>query len=161
MQAENQPRQDKRKRGADPKTCRRCQVAKPRTEFTPHGVAKNGVQSTCRPCNAEMAAEKRQRQPIQSREVMRRSRLKNIWGLTEEAFEEMLRLQDGGCAICKSTEPRGRGKFHVDHDHATGKIRGLLCHSCNTGLGQFKDSVGRLSAAIDYLNRGDSDVVGH
>jgi hypothetical protein len=64
----------------------------------------------------------------------------------------MLLEQHSVCRICGTDNPGGRGKvFSVDHDHQTGKVRGLLCHHCNVGLGNFKDSIDILKKAISYL----------
>lgn len=64
----------------------------------------------------------------------------------------MLARQDGRCAICRTTFPGGRwGHFHVDHEHETGAVRGLLCTVCNIGLGYFDDSADRLAQAAAYL----------
>lgn len=60
--------------------------------------------------------------------------------------------QEGMCDICNSTFVPWT-KFHIDHCHATGKVRGLLCHNCNIGLGNFKDSKESLSKAIKYLDK--------
>lgn len=77
-----------------------------------------------------------------------------IYGLSHEQFVAMLDEQDNACAICRSTEWPGKGnRPHVDHDHATGEVRGLLCGRCNFGLGQFQDDPARLAAAIKYLTR--------
>jgi len=67
----------------------------------------------------------------------------------------VLAAQEGACAICKVTAPGGQGTFHVDHDHKTGAIRGLLCHHCNTALGKFKDSPILLETAIAYLAKAE------
>ena len=77
------------------------------------------------------------------------------YGITIEDYEAMLDAQDGRCAIsaCDATEPGGRGGWHVDHDHVTGKVRGLLCTNCNSGLGRFRDDPAVLRAAADYLER--------
>ena len=88
----------------------------------------------------------------------RRSKLKNKYGVTLEQYDAMLAAQGGVCAICGTSEPKGkRGAFgptfSVDHCHTTGKIRGLLCGLCNPALGAFGDSVERLRAAISYLER--------
>lgn len=70
------------------------------------------------------------------------------YGLTFEAFTVMLDAQQGRCAICREEFD---GEPDVDHDHKTRKVRGLLCHHCNTGLGLFRDNVTRLARAIEYL----------
>jgi hypothetical protein len=67
-----------------------------------------------------------------------------------EEYEAMLSKQCGACAICKRPSPDGR-RLHIDHDHSTGLVRGLLCHDCNRGLGIFKDSHVILKAAVKYL----------
>jgi hypothetical protein len=71
------------------------------------------------------------------------------YGITEEEYEEMLRVQRGGCWICGSTPKKRR--LHVDHSHATGVVRGLLCHRCNRGLQWFSDDWVRLQKAAEYL----------
>lgn len=79
--------------------------------------------------------------------------LRRLWGLTHAQYEELLHQQGGCCAICGTTNPKGRGHFHIDHDHATGRRRGLLCHNCNLMLGQARDSKVFLANAITYLDR--------
>lgn len=72
-------------------------------------------------------------------------------------YQRMVQFQDNKCAICSNTETvidarRDRvRKLAIDHDHATGKVRGLLCSSCNNGLGRFKDSPELLKKAVEYL----------
>ena len=91
----------------------------------------------------------------------RRWRLQSLYGLTIERYGEILEEQGGGCAICGTTDPVGRRAtrtdeqiyFHVDHDHETGLVRGLLCMECNTGLGKFRDEPERLLNALRYLAR--------
>jgi hypothetical protein len=83
--------------------------------------------------------------------------LRASFGLSLEDYELMLAAQDGACAICKQPETHKRnGKVKalaVDHDHATGKVRGLLCFDCNTAIGKMKDSPEILTSAIRYLER--------
>lgn len=79
--------------------------------------------------------------------------LKHKWGLTKEDYETKLKTQEGACAICGTREPKGRGRFHIDHDHVTNRIRGLLCHCCNLMLGHAKDDTNTLLKALDYLYR--------
>jgi hypothetical protein len=74
------------------------------------------------------------------------------YGITPEQYDAMLVEQKGCCAICRSSEWGGKsGVPHVDHDHATGAVRGLLCAGCNHGLGHFADDPARLRAAIRYV----------
>lgn len=76
------------------------------------------------------------------------------YGISPEEFDAMLAAQGGGCAICGTTEWMGNGKVpHVDHDHATGRIRGILCGNCNLGIGKLGDDPVRLRAAAAYLER--------
>jgi hypothetical protein len=81
----------------------------------------------------------------------------NRFKLLPEKYYLMLKEQNNLCAICNKTESQLKKKsskvkmLSVDHCHLTGKIRGLLCHQCNTGLGHFKDSIDILQKAIMYL----------
>lgn len=74
-------------------------------------------------------------------------RLKKF-GLTQEAYTIMVKAQNGCCAVCGRKE-----KLVVDHDHETNRVRALLCSPCNTALGLFDENLGRLQAAVYYLNR--------
>jgi hypothetical protein len=76
-------------------------------------------------------------------------RLKNLYDLSFNQYEAMLEDQDNACKICAKSFDELPPV--VDHDHATGAVRGLLCTNCNTGLGQFLDSVESLENAISYL----------
>ena len=71
-------------------------------------------------------------------------------GCSPEMYAQMMESQGSRCAICTRTNLGGR-RLAVDHDHATGAIRGLLCSSCNTALGQFGDDPQMLQKALDYL----------
>lgn len=80
------------------------------------------------------------------RELRRHYKLTARYGLGLDEVERMIEEQGGVCPICRSAEPRD-----VDHDHDTGEVRGILCPSCNTGMGQFKDNAGYLRHAAAYL----------
>lgn len=79
------------------------------------------------------------------------------YGLTIELHDEMLIAQNGLCAICgKPPNPdgiRAASRLHADHDHVTGKVRALLCNSCNNGIGRFRDDPALLRAAAEYIER--------
>lgn len=75
-------------------------------------------------------------------------------GITKEDYNCMIDKQDNRCAICaKRFGGEKHNKPHVDHNHTTGKVRGLLCFSCNTGIGQFKDNPAQVLRALNYLNK--------
>lgn len=75
---------------------------------------------------------------------------KRRYGVTVEQYDQMLLKQNGLCAICGRVDETGK-RLAVDHSHETGKIRGLLCTGCNTGLGKFKDSSQLLNKAATYI----------
>jgi len=87
----------------------------------------------------------------------RRTKLKRKYGMTESDLQALLSAQDGRCAICRVTlnllKQQSGETAHIDHDHATGKVRGVLCMRCNTALGYFRDSSATLIAAAAYLRR--------
>jgi hypothetical protein len=85
------------------------------------------------------------------REYKRRHVLRRKYGITAQIKVEMLSSQGEGCAIC--FKPLTYSSGHVDHDHSTGKVRGILCLTCNAGLGQFGDSKKLLMAALSYLDK--------
>lgn len=96
----------------------------------------------------------RQKEKKTTPEANRKNALKTKYGLTESQFERMLADQNGACAICKTESPGGRhGTFHVDHCHDTGKVRGVLCHSCNVTLGRVGDSIDGVMRYLNYLER--------
>ncbi len=85
------------------------------------------------------------------KDLKRRYHLKKYFGITLEEYDQMMADQDGTCAICN--EPCfSKPSLAVDHCHDTNRIRGLLCHQCNVGLGAFKDSTHLLKEAIKYLD---------
>jgi hypothetical protein len=90
---------------------------------------------------------------------MRRYQFKKKYGITIEDYEALRDAQGCACAICGRTEPVGRiSQFgedfwlHVDHDHDSGRVRGLLCTNCNRGLGTFQDDPEVLRRAIAYID---------
>ena len=79
------------------------------------------------------------------------------YGITVDQYYEMLALQNNACKICDSeynnSDRCESGKLFIDHCHTTGKVRGLLCHKCNQGLGYLDDDTDRLQRAIEYLKQ--------
>lgn len=96
--------------------------------------------------------KRRDEAPINRKHAQWRCHIRRTLGVTPEQYNAMLAAQHGACAICGATEPGGkRARFSIDHCHTTGKIRGLLCTTCNAGLGYFKDDTSRLQSAVAYL----------
>lgn len=83
---------------------------------------------------------------------VRRAQLKIKFGLTIEQYDELVRQANGVCAICEQPESLKR-RLSVDHDHATGELRGLLCNRCNTVLGHIDDDPSLLEKIPKYLRR--------
>lgn len=159
------------------RVCCRCNQEKSVDDFYRRSDRPGGRHYNCKECESascktpnrrslanQRVAEFRQR--LRERdysEFRRRERKGNLYrnhGITIEEYEAKLISQGGVCAICNLPPTNGRGlKLHVDHDHSTGKIRGLLCNYCNLGLGKFKDNSDLLQRAIEYLTYHKEDTV--
>ena len=120
----------------DTKYCPRCKKIKCLVDFHFCKTGTKFAQGTCIKCSSKDRKE---------------NGMFHKFGITLKQYNKILEKQNSGCKICGTKIPGGQGRFHIDHDHSTGKIRGLLCHLCNTGLGQFKDDIEILAAAIRYL----------
>ena len=141
------------------KTCTKCRKTKPLEDFYKHSRGSHGRESQCKECRrGAMRARSKEyeatpERKARKREINRETTLRRF-DLTPEAYNVMVAQQNGRCAICGTDQPGGgryKDKFHVDHDHATGKVRGLLCQTCNVGLGKLGDDPARIRAAIAYL----------
>lgn len=134
------------------KVCNTCRVDHPLSEYTIRRASPDGLCRKCRACCKVYADTRTTRQH-------RAGDLRYKYGISIEEFEEMLAAQGGACASCGTTEPGGKGSFHVDHDHSCcpgqkscGKcIRGLLCGRCNPMIGFALDDPDRLRMGADYL----------
>lgn len=115
------------------KFCRSCGEVKPASQWSRRRGSKDGLQSRCKACASRFD---------------RRDHLLRSYGMTVADVERLLAAQDGGCLICRSAPAA-----HVDHDHASGDVRGLLCFRCNAALGQLQDNPVVLRRAARYLAR--------
>jgi dCMP deaminase len=90
------------------------------------------------------------------RDKTRDRALMTNYGISQEDYLRILEQQGGGCAICKALPESESRNFPIDHDHSTGKVRGILCTRCNMILGQFKDNIANMRSAASYLLRNDA-----
>ena len=99
------------------------------------------------------------------RKARGRRQIFKVRGVTAEWYDETLAEQGGVCAICRQPESKfssggGLKMLAIDHDHATGKVRGLICQQCNIGIGALQDSPVLIRKAIRYLLERKWDSVG-
>lgn len=135
------------------KTCNKCGESKRLSDFYQHHMMADGHLNACKQC---IIARNRARDDADPTHVTRRAvwsrngKLRRAYGLEPAEYVSMLQRQGGVCLICGTDQP-GAKSFCVDHDHATGVVRGLLCNDCNVGLGFFRDNPDRLVSAAAYL----------
>lgn len=148
------------KNSTEMKICTKCKTEKHLSEFSKRKDGASGVRSHCKVCTRKAHLETYHNKG--GKELQAKRSFKNNlkkYGLTPEQYNVMITIQEGKCKICKSSEShRTDTKYNlfVDHCHTTGKVRGLLCHHCNAGLGHFKDSIEFLEQAKEYLNENSS-----
>ena len=164
----------------DAKRCSKCGEVKPLNEYYKEKGCRDGHRPDCKACFSARARawyrdnrehviarvkQWRSENPDRARATQRAvngrrkpaardHHLQKNFGIGLADYERMLHEQGGGCAICRRP-PRPGSSLHVDHDHETGKVRGLLCFRCNGGLGQFAENGDRLADAMSYLARSD------
>lgn len=152
------------------KICVKCGVEWPLSNFYKVSAVKSGLDSSCKPCTRakklawrtanfdRIAAQSRARYDRDKALILARGkeqRMARKYGISATDYERMSAEQGGVCAICQRlNNGRWDSGLYVDHDHATGRVRGLLCFSCNTALGGFRDSADLMRAGVDYLMKG-------
>ena len=125
------------------KKCRVCSIEKKEQDFPQNLSYKDGKATVCKLCSAKEAHRRRTETP----HIYKAAKFKT----SPEVLKQMLLIKH--CEICGGTTHRKH--LAIDHNHKTGIIRGMLCDSCNQGLGKFKDSVYLLQSAINYLEDRD------
>lgn len=167
------------------KRCNKCGDMKPLSDFYRMKGMRDGYRNECKKCNLAAKAERYRANPEPAKERARRwaeenpekraewmrryrasgrkaannrrSHLKRKFGITVEDYDRMLAEQGGGCAICGAPPPEG-SSLHVDHDHQTGRVRGLVCFKHNNALGDFGDDPELLQKATTYLIDHDPEM---
>ena len=128
---------------SETRRCCRCGNVKPFSVFGPSSGTALGIKALCFPCRTKRKREK-------------------VYMMTAREYQWLIHRQEGRCAICGTAPPLDK-PLCVDHCHKTGKIRGLLCHSCNMAIGQLKDNWRVLKSAYKYLkghDKGKLEIVG-
>jgi hypothetical protein len=168
-------------READPKRCIKCGIEKPLNEYTIHNRNKGQHRNFCHDCEKQWISkyhktpqgkEKRKEwvennkdkideyKEIYKNDLVRKEKSRTYhrarwlminFNMTVDKYMSMFEQQDGKCAICGIERNGGKRNFCIDHDHKTGNVRGLLCHSCNVSVGLMKDSPYLLRKAAEYL----------
>lgn len=154
------------------KTCKECNQSFDLDNFysyRPRPDAKLYYRSTCKSCygrnttrlakelyhkDLEVAREKRRAYRQANREQTNRWKRKQNWkrqGIDVDVALELVNKNDGTCDICKRPPQNGKA-LYVDHCHTSGRVRGVICHDCNTGLSRFQDNPDNLRKAADYLD---------
>lgn len=158
------------------KLCNRCNSVKSFLEFDKDKSRKDGLYPVCKICSGEAKRKSNLKLKNENPELYKRKRLQYVlnyksnhpdriklsrlkqdlkkkYGITLNQYEKMLKLHNHKCAICGNIETSlTSNRLSIDHDHKTGKVRGLLCRNCNVALGLFKESIKNLENAILYLN---------
>ena len=148
------------------KICNICKIELSFDSFHKSKEHRGGVDSRCKNCSSiyhqkqyqnnilverQKRKERMRRVRINNPDYTKNSHLKERYGITLQQKLELLNKQNGRCAICKKDIIKI--KACVDHDHKTGKIRGLLCDKCNRALGGFEDNKEYLQQAMEYLDK--------
>jgi hypothetical protein len=158
------------------KRCNKCSTEKPLADFYAEKGGRDGRRPECKACtnarrkqwyaankereiarvtawqkaNPDRVKAWRAKNRDRINKQLREIHLRTKFGLTPGEYDEMFAAQDGRCAVCRSLPTPGIS-LHVDHDHDTGEIRGLLCVRCNNGIGLFRESPDVLHRAADYV----------
>jgi len=143
------------------KRCPRCNTWLPLSKFRQRSATK--YESWCRCCFNAYVLERYHTDP-QKREQKLKNNLRTMYGISLSEYVTLLEAQGGVCAICKQPEEtldsrtKQRKRLVVDHDHRTGKVRGLLCQSCNSAIGFLEKKLDHLDSIVVYLHASSTDA---
>ena len=132
------------------KSCPHCGTTKNLENFY---LNAGKLSSWCKPCTIARSKNHAKTNPTKRKDQDNKYYLKKKFNLSVAEYDKLLENQNGVCAICKKVEIRKNSRLSVDHCHYSHEIRGLLCRSCNLGLGYFYDTPGLLKNAINYLQK--------
>lgn len=138
------------------KRCSKCKQTKPVGNFDLDCQKRDGLRSACKACRSAYAQG--YNSTARGKASMRQRQLKHHYGITQDDYDLLLAQQDGRCAVCgmlPNGKPQTNGAIlHVDHNHATGQVRSLLCQDCNQAIGLLKEDPALFDAAKRYVLQG-------
>jgi len=129
------------------KVCSSCRSELPLARFNKNRSTKDGLQNQCSDCLKESRRKWREANPDRHRA----RHVKNRYGIGQVEYDEMVAEAAGLCPVCHEPPPSPLKALDLDHDHATGAIRGLLCRGCNLALGGARDNPQILRDLADYV----------
>ena len=132
------------------KKCGTCNITKPLDLFYNSISSGDGKGSRCKPCDSIARKQWTTNNPAKAKQSSRNRGVLHKYGITQDKYLAMFKQQDGKCAICSTTDNKGKS-FSIDHCHETGTIRGLLCNQCNRGIGMLGDTASTVLLAYEYL----------
>lgn len=147
------------------KRCKKCGEDKDRGFFRLEKRSKDGLFTYCRDCENKYQKERRSTEDVKKKhqeyrkawcEKTRNYQYKRFYGISLNDYNRMFDLQEGKCLCCGTHQSVIPRRLRVDHNHKTGRVRGLLCDSCNVSLGLIKENIGTLESMILYL-KGDNN----
>lgn len=131
------------------KYCPQCEQRKLVSDFPRNAGSPDGLHAWCKVCKNARAREQ-YAEDEHVRERCHYAHKRRTYGLTPEQLSEMLEQQGGGCGICGGP-PRSVRGWSIDHDHDTGRVRGILCVPCNSALGALGDDIASIRRVLAYL----------
>ena len=139
------------------KKCNRCEEIKSISNFYVNLNMRDGHSNMCKQCST--AKQKQLNASKEKKLLFKENNLKRNYDLTQEEYNKILLEQGNKCIICGKDQSESQKAFAVDHNHITGRVRGILCSWCNTGIGLFKDDPKTLYRAIQYLYKNDTEKI--
>lgn len=142
------------------KRCSKCKIHKPLSEFYKRRGRKSGLMSWCKLCCEKYRIKMAEHYKIMRKRNYPKKREKDLilhYGITLDEYNKIFEQQKGCCAICNKCQSKLKNRLGVDHNHITGKIRGLLCVRCNRLLGFAQESQKILLVAQNYLKKGKNN----
>lgn len=135
----------------DSKTCSKCGIEKPITEFHKDSNGRLGKRASCKTCDLDRHRLYRSTNPTRYVDYVIEQNLRRF-NLSLEDYNKMLEAQDFKCAICRKDQGTFSKRFAVDHCHTSNKVRSLLCINCNTALGLLKEDAKTITSLLEYIH---------